>query len=137
MNLKELSKDEIVKISLVDLAYLYLIEENKELNFLEMFNQVAKIKEMSESAKEDKLAQFYTDLNIDGRFITLGSNNWGLKRWYPMNQTSEKKITESKKSILDEDEILFTEDEEYKELGLENEEPRKEIEIEEVEEEIE
>ncbi len=137
MNLKELSKDEIDKLSLVDLAYLYLIEENKEFNFLEMFNQVAKIKEMSKSAKEDKLAQFYTDLNIDGRFTALGSNNWGLKRWYPKNQTSEKKITESKKSILDEDEILFTEDEEYKELGLENEETGKETEVEEIEEEIE
>jgi len=137
MNLKELSKDEIVKISLVDLAYLYLNEENKEFNFLDMFNQVAKIKGMSESAKEDKLAQFYTDLNIDGRFTALGSNNWGLKRWYPMNQTSEKKIMESKKSIIEEDEMLFTEDEEYKELGLEDEVLEKDVEAGDIEDEIE
>lgn len=137
MNLKELSKDEIDKLSLMDLAYSYLNEEKKEFNFLEMFNQVTKIKGMSESAKADKLAQFYTDLNIDGRFIALGSNNWGLKRWYPMSQTSEKKITESKKRILEEDEVLFTEDEEYKELGLENEEPETAIGTEEIEEDIE
>lgn len=137
MNLKELSKDEIVKISLVDLAYLYLNEENKEFNFLDMFNQVAKIKGMSESAKEDKLAQFYTDLNIDGRFTALGSNNWGLKRWYPMNQTSEKKNMESKKSIIEEDEMLFTEDEEYKELGLEDEVLEKDVEAGDIEDEIE
>lgn len=137
MNLKKLSEDEIEKMSLVDLSYLLLNEEKKEFNFLEMFNQVTKIKGLSESAKENKLAQFYTDLNIDGRFTSLGANNWGLKRWYPMNQTSEKQITESKKRILDEDEILFTEDEEYKELGLEDEGEEKDREIEEFEEETE
>lgn len=137
MNLKELDKDEIEKLSLVDVAYYYLTEKKKELNFIEMFNEVAKIKNMSESTKQDKLGQFYTDLNIDGRFTALGSNNWGLKRWYPLNQTSEKQIIESKKRILEEDEILFTEDEEYKELGLENEEPEKDLEAEEMEEEVE
>lgn len=121
MNLKKLSELEIEKMSLVDISYLLLDEEKKEVNFLEMFNRVSEIKGLSESAKEDKIGQFYTDLNIDGRFVALGSNNWGLKRWYPISQTSEKQITESKKRILEEDELLFTEDEEYKELGLEDE----------------
>src|SRR5699024_1900670 len=84
-----------------------------------------------------KLAQFYTDLNIDGRFTALGSNNWGLKRWYPKSQTSEKNITEEKKSIIDEDEILLTEDTEYKELGFEDDEIEKDAEAIETEEEIE
>jgi len=137
MSLKELDQNEIDKLSLVDLAYEYLIEENKEFNFLEIFNEVAKVKGLSESAKEDKLAQFYTDLNIDGRFTALGSNNWGLKRWYPKSQTSEKNITEAKKSIIDEDEILLTEDTEYKELGFEDDEIEKDAEAIETEEEIE
>lgn len=131
MNLKKLSELEIEKMSLVDISYLLLDEEKKEVNFLEMFNRVSEIKGLSESAKEDKIGQFYTDLNIDGRFVALGSNNWGLKRWYPISQTSEKQITESKKRILEEDELLFTEDEEYKELGLEDEEEElEELEIE-------
>src|SRR5699024_7004477 len=137
MSLKELDQNEIDKLSLVDLAYEYLIEENKEFNFLEIFNEVAKVKGLSESAKEDKLAQFYTDLNIDGRFTALGSNNCGLKRWYPKSQTSEKNITEAKKSIIEEDEILLTEDTEYKELGFEDDEIEKDAEAIETEEEIE
>lgn len=138
MSLNKLSEDEVEKLSLVDIASLLLNEEKKEYNFLEMFNEVAKIKGLSESAKEDKLAQFYTDLNVDGRFTALGSNNWGLKRWYPSNQTSEKHITESRKRILEEDELLLTEDEEYKELGLEDETDETETEIEvEFEEEVE
>ena len=122
MNLQTIDVEEIEKMPLVDLAFLLLKEEKKAFNFLEMFNRVAEIKGLSQSAKEDKLAQFYTDLNVDGRFTALGSNNWGLKRWYPKKQTSEKNITESKKQILEEDEILLTQDEEYKELGLEDEE---------------
>lgn len=136
MTLKKMSEDEIEKMSLVDLASLMLEEEKKQFNFLDMFNQVAKIKGLSESAKDDKLAQFYTDLNVDGRFTALGSNNWGLRRWYPSSQTTEKHITESRKRILEEDELLLTEDEEYKELGLEDEVEEKEIE-EEFEEEVE
>lgn len=136
MNLKKLSEVEIEKMSLVDISYLLLNEEKKEINFSDMFNRVSEIKGLSTSAKEDKIGQFYTDLNIDGRFVALGSNNWGLKRWYPISQTSEKQITDSKKRILEEDELLFTEDEEYKELGLEDEEEEKEEEKEEYEEEI-
>src|SRR5699024_12103410 len=59
-----------------------------------------------------------------------------LKRWYPKSQTSEKNITEAKKSIIDEDEILLTEDTEYKELGFEDDEIEKDAEAIETEEEI-
>src|SRR5699024_2236923 len=104
MSLKELDQNEIDKLSLVDLAYEYLIEENKEFNFLEISNELAKVKGISKSEKEDELAQSNTDLNIDGSFTASGTNNWGLKRWYTKNQTSEKNITEAKKSIIDEDE---------------------------------
>src|SRR5690625_6234617 len=93
MSIKEIEQNEIDKLSLVDFAYEYLIKENKEFNFLEIFNEVAKVKGLSETAKENKLAQFYTDLNIDGRFTALGSNNWGLKRWYPKSQTRDRKST--------------------------------------------
>src|SRR5699024_12340022 len=110
MSIKELEQNEIYKLSLVDLAYEYLIEENKEFNFLEIFNEVAKVNRLSESAKEDKLAQFYTDLNIDGRITALGSNTWGLKRWYRKSQTSETNITEAKNSIIEEDEIVLREE---------------------------
>src|SRR5699024_2873476 len=142
MSLKELDQNEIDKLSLVDLAYEYLIEENKEFNFLEIFNEVAKVKGLSESEKEDKLAQFYTDLNIDVRFTALGSNNCCLKRWYPNIQLSEKNIKEANKSIIyliiiDDDEIILTEDTEYKELGFEDDEIEKDAEAIETEEEIE
>ena len=116
MGLDKYSEEEIAKMSMIDLANKILADEKKELNFLELFEKVAEYKKFSEAEKEDLLARFYTDLNVDGRFTTLGSNLWGLKRWYPVDQTSEKALAESRKRDLeDEDlleEVVFLEEEE-------------------------
>ena len=34
---------------------------------------------LSEEKVKAKIAQFYTDLNIDGRFLCLSENQWGLE----------------------------------------------------------
>lgn len=121
MGLDKYSEEEIAKMSMIDLANKILADEKKELNFLELFEKVAEYKKFSEAEKEDLLARFYTDLNVDGRFTTLGSNLWGLKRWYPVDQTSEKALAESRKRDL-EDEDLLEEDEFLEEEELEVEE---------------
>ncbi|TXF92772.1 DNA-directed RNA polymerase subunit delta, partial [Lactobacillus delbrueckii subsp. bulgaricus] len=38
----------------------------------------------------DRIAQFYTDLNIDGRFLALSDQTWGLRSWYPYDQLDEE-----------------------------------------------
>ena len=120
MGLAKLSEEEIEKHSLVDIAYFILLEDKKEISFIDLFHKVAEVKQLPDSMKEEKLAQFYTDINLDARFTALGSNHWGLKRWYPMKQTSEKQIAESnKRDLLEVEELI--QDEEYKELGLEDE----------------
>lgn len=121
MGMKNYTKEQIGKMSMIEVANAVLTDEKKELNFLELFDKVAAYKGFSEAEKEDLLARFYTDLNIDGRFTTLGSNLWGLKRWYPVDQTSEKALAESRRRSLEDEEELDEEfiDEEYAELGEE------------------
>jgi|SRR5690625_5116424 len=121
MGLKKYTKEQIQKMSMIEVANLVLADEKKELNFIDLFDKVAVYKGFSEAEKEDLLARFYTDLNIDGRFTTLGSNLWGLKRWYPVDQTSEKALAESRRRALEDEEELDEEfiDEEYAELGEE------------------
>ena len=34
--------------------------------------------------------QFYTDMNIDGRFLAIAENQWGLREWYPVEQIEEE-----------------------------------------------
>lgn len=105
MGLKKYTKEQIEKMPMIELANVLLAEKKEEMNFLELFQLVAEQKGFTESQKEDLLARFYTDLNVDGRFTTLGNNIWGLKRWFPVDQTSEKSLAEVRKRDAEEDEL--------------------------------
>ncbi|MFC4402840.1 DNA-directed RNA polymerase subunit delta [Gracilibacillus xinjiangensis] len=129
MSLKELSQERIEEMAMIDIAALILEEENKGMDFREIFDRVGTLKGFKEDEKDAMLVQFYTDLNIDGRFMTKGSNLWGLKRWYPVEEideditTAPKKKKKKKKAtkkaavddlvdedVLDEDDDLLDED---------------------------
>src|SRR5690625_6823640 len=97
MGLKKYNAEQVQKMSMMEIANKVLVEQKEELNFIDLFHKVADIKQFSENQKENYLARFYTDLNVDGRFTTIGSNKWGLKRWYPVDQTSEKLLAEVRK----------------------------------------
>ena len=112
MSLKKLNREDTVKMSMIELANLVLADGKKEMSFLDLFERIVELKEIADNDKERYLTQFYTDLNVDGRFIALGSNVWGLKRWFPVSQTSEKALADARKrelDLLDED---FDEDDE-------------------------
>ncbi len=112
VGLEKYSDEKIQKMSMIELANIILADEKKELNFLDLFAKVAEYKGFTQEQQDDLLARFYTDLNVDGRFTTLGSNIWGLKRWYPVDQTSEKSLAESRKRDLEEElEVELLDDE--------------------------
>lgn len=118
MALQKFTEEQLEKMSMIELANLVLADQKKDLNFKELFDKVAESKKFTEAQRNDLLARFYTDLNVDGRFIALGGNVWGLKRWYPADQTTEKSLAESRKRIAEEgfdDELIDDEAEEEEE----------------------
>ncbi|QSS99866.1 DNA-directed RNA polymerase subunit delta [Pontibacillus sp. ALD_SL1] len=90
MSFKNYSHDEIAEMSMLEIAHEILLDEKQALDFQDLFNKISEIKGLSKEEKTDRIAQFYTDLNTDGRFLTIGSNMWGLKRWYPVEQAEEE-----------------------------------------------
>ncbi|MGO4161948.1 DNA-directed RNA polymerase subunit delta, partial [Staphylococcus aureus] len=53
---------------------------------------------------ENRVLQFYTDLNTDSRFLYVGENLWGLRDWYSVDDIEEKiGRTIQKFDILDAD----------------------------------
>jgi len=91
-----LNKDEL---SMIEVAHAILEQREDVMDFSDLVNQIQNYLGKSDSEIRDSLAQFYTDLNIDGSFISLGDNRWGLRSWYPIDSIDEE-VTHG----LDEDE---------------------------------
>lgn len=72
--------------SMVDVAFDILNENQRTMNFQELYHEITKKLELSDEESLAKIAQFYTNLSLDGRFVTLGNNEWDLRK----NQTYDK-----------------------------------------------
>ncbi|MGK7376503.1 DNA-directed RNA polymerase subunit delta [Planococcus sp. 1R117A] len=90
MNIRELSQDELVEESFVDLAYAILEETHETKTYSEIVSAIEALLGLSNEDMKARLVQFYTDMNIDGRFLILGENRWGLREWYPVEQIEEE-----------------------------------------------
>ncbi|MGN7469226.1 DNA-directed RNA polymerase subunit delta [Brevibacillus sp. SAFN-007a] len=98
--------EKLSEMALVDIAYEILRETNRTYNFRELMDELAAVRNMTNEQLMAIIAQVYTEINIDGRFVCLGDNVWGLKRWYPtdtVEETQEGGGTKKKKVILDDD----------------------------------
>lgn len=95
MSLKDLSTEKKSKMSLIELTKLIMLEEKKEMKFKDAFNHAADLKGLSENERSGKISQYYTDLNVEGNFVTSGSNVWGLRSWHQ----DEKENEEEKKQV--------------------------------------
>ncbi|GAA0320215.1 hypothetical protein GCM10008967_08460 [Bacillus carboniphilus] len=137
MSLKNYAKEELQEMSAIELAHLLLEEKKEPMAFSDMVSEIASILERSDEQVRERISQFYTDVNIDGRFICIGENRWGLRGWYPIDQIEEetvptirpkkkkgKKATEDEEIVddfddIDEEDLDFDDlDEEYDEDEL-------------------
>lgn len=90
MKLRELSRDELIEESFVDLTYAMLEETHETKTYAELVTEIENLLGLSKEDMKARLVQFYTDMNIDGRFLILGENRWGLREWYPVEQIEEE-----------------------------------------------
>ena len=111
-----MKKDELELMSNKDIAYMILEESKRKLNTADLFKKIIKLLELPESTFEKKIADFYTALSTDKRFILLDNGKWDLRS----NHTSDKVI-----KVSDED------DEESEDEENENEEELDEDELDE------
>ncbi|MEH6889527.1 DNA-directed RNA polymerase subunit delta [Bacillus sp. JJ864] len=108
MNLKQFSPEELKELSMIEVVHSLLEGKKQATPFHDLVQETAQLLELSEEQVAAKIAQFYTDLNIDGRFINLGENRWGLRGWYPYEQIDEEILPQpkpKKKRKAEEDEL--------------------------------
>lgn len=123
MALSKYTKEQIEETAMVDLAYDLLAEEKKAMHFSELFNIISEVKGLTKDEQNKLIVQFYTDLNVEGKIISVGQNMWGLKTWYPFEQIEDdilpfneeeekpKKKKKKKAAVEPEDELLVDEEE--------------------------
>jgi DNA-directed RNA polymerase subunit delta len=127
LSLKQYSEEQLKELSLIELAYELFSETKEPISFYDLVDQMATVLGVTREALLEKLPQFYTELNIDGRFVCLGENRWGLRAWYPYDQAEEEvlpvaKPKKKRKQLEEEDEFEdydASEEEEFEEEELE------------------
>ena len=87
--MKELKKENIENLSYKDIANLILEQEKKDMNTLDLFTNIVNLLELPSNVIEDKIADFYTSLATDKRFILI-DGKWDLRK----RHTSDKVIVD-------------------------------------------
>ncbi|MGO4500425.1 DNA-directed RNA polymerase subunit delta [Paenibacillus sp. 2RAB27] len=130
----KITTEQAREMPMVDLAFELLKSANTPFYYRELMAEIAKIKGLSEDNVMNVIAQLYTEINIDGRFACVGTNLWGLKRWYPVEKSDDAvgnakrpRIINDEDDDLDEDvyaeeEDTYAEEDEYDAFGTETEE---------------
>ena len=65
--------------SLLDYAYDYVSGRSEQSKFEDIWAYCLKEAGLSEEEAKQKVSRFYTNLMLDGRFVTLGENEWDLR----------------------------------------------------------
>lgn len=95
MELNVFAGQEKSELSMIEVARAILEERgrDKEMYFNDLVNEVQNYLEKSNEEIRQSLPIFYSDLNVDGSFIPLGENKWGLRSWYAIDEIDEEVIT--------------------------------------------
>jgi len=101
MSLKNMKKEELELLSNKDITNLILEESKRKLNTADLFKKIIKLLDLPESTFESKIAEYYTALATDKRFILLEDGSWDLRS----RHTSDKilKIQEDDEEEDDEE----------------------------------
>ena len=87
--MKGLKKQDVVNMSYKDVAYLILEKRKKGLNTLDLFNEIAKLFDLSKSVIDQKIGDFYTSLMTDKRFA-LVDGLWDLREHHKSEKVIHK-----------------------------------------------
>lgn len=95
MELNVFAGQEKSELSMIEVARAILEERGRdnEMYFSDLVNEIQTYLEKSNSDIRASLPTFYSDLNVDGSFIPLGENKWGLRSWYAIDEIDEEVIT--------------------------------------------
>ncbi len=108
MSIRKKTLEELELMSYTDIAYEIIKEDKKKkYNTPNLFKEVCKLLELSDEEFADKIADFFTALTTDGRFILIDSTTWDLKENHVVkvvvDDGDEEDIETDEESVSEED----------------------------------
>ena len=113
--MKSIKKEDVENLSYKDITNIILENNKKGMNTLDLFTQIVELLELPKNTIDTKIADYYTSLTTDKRFL-LVDGLWDLRN----RHTSDKVLI----MPLEDDEI---EDEEEIEESEENEDLEEDV----------
>lgn len=87
------------ELSMIEVAHAILEERGEVMSFNDLLVAVQDYLELSDEQLERRMSVFYTEINIDGSFISLGDNRWGLRSWYAIDSIDEEIVSAFEEEI--------------------------------------
>ena len=72
--------------SMTDVAYEVMSKKKRAIAFKKLWMEVIEKLELDPEKATDRIAQFYTDMTLDGRFTSLKENKWDLKERHTFDE---------------------------------------------------
>ena len=111
MKFKTIKKEDLEILPFDDIAYAILKEKGKKMKINDIFKIICDSLNLGEEAFENQIADFFSLLSTEKRFIQLENGYWDLRE----NHTAEISIKEIEDELDDDVEVEKGEDEEEKE----------------------
>ncbi|MGX8832981.1 DNA-directed RNA polymerase subunit delta [Amedibacillus sp. YH-ame6] len=87
-----------MKKAMIDVAYDLMKPKKKAIVFIKLWEEVCQIMAFTKEQEEDNIAQFYSDLSLDDRFVNVGSNQWDLRE----RHTYKEVVVDTEEILIDE-----------------------------------
>ena len=106
--------------SLIDYAYEFVSKSKEPVKFADIWKYVKEQSGLSEKEANAKAGQFFTNILLDGRFVTLGENEWDLRERHTFDKVhiDMKDVYKDVQTSDDDTEGLDQEDLEYEEKKI-------------------
>ena len=79
-----------MKKSMIEVAYQVLTNNDGAMPFVDLWKDVSQEMGFSQTQFEDNIAQFYTDLSLDGRFLNMSQNTWDLRSRHTYSESRKR-----------------------------------------------
>lgn len=100
--------------AMIDVAYDLMATKKKAVTFIKLWEEITQIIGFTQQQEEDNIAQFYSDLSLDERFVCIGENKWDLRARRTYNEV-----------VIDTSEILIDESDDEEDIDYDSDSPTK------------